>query len=358
MAERRAPGRGARRGAEPRASQAESKARKAKAGGKADAAGASGRSRPRASQPAVVAATSPAPDIMASGDGASPAARSRLDVRKTYKLFIGGAFPRSESGRSYAVASPGGTLLAHAARASRKDARDAVVAARKAGPGWAGATAYNRGQVLYRVAELLQGRAAQFAEEIVKNEGLSGPKATRTVAEAIDRWVWYAGWPDKVAQVAGAANPVAGPYFNFSVPEPTGVVAVLAPPESGLLGLVSVLAPVIATGNTAVVVASEPAPLPAVTLAEVLATSDVPGGVVNILTGRLAELAPVLAAHMDVNAIDLTGAPAGTRAELERLAAGNVKRVFAAEEDWAAPPSPARMLAFLEIKTVWHPVGV
>jgi acyl-CoA reductase-like NAD-dependent aldehyde dehydrogenase len=212
--------------------------------------------------------------------------------------------------------------------------------------------------VLYRVAELLQGRAAQFAGEIVKAQGLSQREAARAVAEAIDRWVWYAGWPDKVAQVAGAANPVAGPYFNFSVPEPTGVVAVLAPGESGLLGLVSVLAPVIATGNTAVVVASEAAPLPAVTLAEVLATSDVPGGVVNILTGRQAELAPVLAAHMDVNAIDLTGVTALGRAELERLAAGNVKRVFAAEEDWAAAPSPARMLAFLEIKTVWHPVGV
>ena len=357
MAERRAPGEGARRGARTRAAQAGGKARKAKAsGGTAD--GASGRARPRASQPAVLAGASPVPDTVATSDGgAGPETRSRLDVRKTYKLFIGGAFPRSESGRSYPVAAPGGTLLAHAARASRKDARDAVVAARKAGPGWAGATAYNRGQVLYRVAELLQGRAAQFAEEIVKNEGLSGPKAARTVAEAIDRWVWYAGWPDKVAQVAGAANPVAGPYFNFSVPEPTGVVAVLAPPESSLLGLVSVLAPVIATGNTAVVVAGGPALLPVVMLSGVLATSDVPGGVVNILTG-LGELAPVLAAHMDVNAIDLTGAPADTRAELERLAAGNVKRVFAAGEDWAAPPSPARMLAFLEIKTVWHPVGV
>ena len=352
MAERRAPGQGARRGAGPRAGQADGKARNATATGGKDE-GASGRTRPQASQPAVLAP----PPLVADG-GAGPGAASRLDVRKTYKLFIGGAFPRSESGRSYPVAAPGGALLAHAAWASRKDARDAVVAARKAGPGWAGATAYNRGQVLYRVAELLQGRAAQFAEEIVRNEGLSGPEAARIVAEAIDRWVWYAGWPDKVAQVAGAANPVAGPYFNFSVPEPTGVVAVLAPPESSLLGLVSVLAPVIATGNTAVLVASEPAPLPAVTLAEVLATSDVPGGVVNILTGRLAELAPVLAAHMDVNAIDLTGASASARADLERLAAGNVTRVFAAEEDWAAPPSPARMLAFLEIKTVWHPVGV
>jgi aldehyde dehydrogenase family protein len=331
------------------------KGRRAKASAAPAGTVAADGSRPRASQPAKLSEVSPAP---AGGGTAGRETRSRLDVRKTYKLFIGGAFPRSESGRSYPVAGPDGTLLAHAARASRKDARDAVVAARKAGPGWAGATAYNRGQVLYRVAELLQGREAQFAAEIVKNEGLSAREAARTVAEAIDRWVWYAGWPDKVAQVAGASNPVAGPYFNFSVPEPTGVVAVLAPGESGLLGLVSVVAPVITTGNTAVVVASEAAPLAAITLAEVLATSDVPGGVVNILTGRLAELAPVLAAHMDVNAIDLTGAPAGSRAELERLAAGNVKRVFAAEEDWAAAPSPARMLAFLEIKTVWHPVGV
>src|SRR5580692_491499 len=284
-----------------------------------------------------------------------PSARGqhRLDVRKTYKLYIGGAFPRSESGRSYPVTGADGDLLGYAAQASRKDARDAVTAARAAFGRWSGATAYNRGQVLYRVAEMMEGRSAQFADVSVQGGDRDG-----LVAAAIDRWVWYAGWPDKVAQVAGAANPVAGPYFNFSVPEPTGVVAVLAPAESGLLGLVSVLAPVIATGNTAVVVASEAAPLAAVTLSEVLATSDVPGGVVNILTGRLAELAPVLAAHMDVNAIDLTGAPAGSRAELERLAAGNVKRVFATEEDWAAAPSPARMLAFLEIKTVWHPVGV
>src|SRR5215472_6271349 len=282
----------------------------------------------------------------------------RLAVRKTYKLFIGGAFPRSESGRVYPVLGRGGALLGNAAQASRKDARDAVVAARAAAGRWAGATAYNRGQVLYRVAEMVEGRSGQFADELVMAEGVSPAAARRLVAAAIDRWVWYAGWPDKVAQVAGGANAVAGPYFNFSVPEPTGVVAVLAPAESSLLGLVSVLAPVIATGNTAVVVASEAAPLAAITLAEVLATSDVPGGVVNILTGWLAELAPVLAAHMDVNAIDLTGAPAGSRAELERLAAGNVKRVFAAEEDWAAAPTPARMLAFLEIKTIWHPVGV
>ncbi len=283
---------------------------------------------------------------------------ARLGVRKTYKLFIGGAFPRSESGRSYPVTGADGALLAHAARASRKDARDAVAAARAAAGKWSGATAYNRGQVLYRVAELLEGRAAQFACDSVNAEGLSAAAAQQQVAAAIDRWVWYAGWPDKIAQVAGAANPVAGPYFNFSVPEPTGVVAVVAPARPSLLGLVSVLAPVIAAGNTAVVVASEAHPLPSITLAEVLATSDVPGGVVNVLTGFAAELAPVLAGHMDVNAIDLTGVAAAGRGELERLAAGNVKRVFAADEDWAAPPGPRRMLAFTETKTVWHPVGI
>lgn len=283
---------------------------------------------------------------------------SRLDIRKTYKLFIGGAFPRSESGRSYPVSGTDGGLLAHAARASRKDARDAVTAARAAFGRWSAATAYNRGQVLYRAAEMLEGRAGQFAGDLVMGEGLALPDAERAVAAAVDRWVWYAGWPDKVAQVAGAANPVAGPYFNFSVPEPTGVVAVVAPAESSLLGLVSVLAPVIATGNAAVVVASERRPLPAVTLAEVLATSDVPAGVVNVLTGFTAELAPVLAGHMDVNAIDLTGVEPAARADLERLAAENVKRVFAAQDDWAAVPGVGRMLAFLETKTVWHPVGI
>ena len=283
----------------------------------------------------------------------------RVGVRKTYKLYVGGAFPRSESGRSYPVhAAKGGDLLAWAAQASRKDVRDAVTAARGAVSKWSGATAYNRGQVLYRVAEMIEGRAGQFAEQVVQAEGLSAAAARRTVDAVIDRWVWYAGWPDKVAQVAGAANPVAGPYFNFSVPEPTGVVAVIAPADSSLLGLVSVLAPVIATGNAAVVVVSEERPLPAITLGEVLATSDVPGGVVNLLTGRTAELAPVLAGHYDVNAIDLTGVAAGDRAGLERLAAGNVKRVFSADEDWAAAPTPRRMLAFLETKTVWHPVGI
>jgi acyl-CoA reductase-like NAD-dependent aldehyde dehydrogenase len=283
---------------------------------------------------------------------------ARLDVRKTYKLFIGGAFPRSESGRSYPVHDKKDRLLAHAARASRKDLRDAVKAARGAFTGWAGATAYNRGQVLYRVAELMEGRAAQFAAEVARAEGLSAAKADAAVAAAIDRWVWYAGWSDKVAQIAGAANPVAGPYFNFSVPEPTGVVATIAPQQSSLLGLVSVLAPVIVTGNTAVVIASEQRPLPSVVLAEVLATSDVPPGVVNMLTGHTAELAPVAADHMDVNAIDLTGVQSADRAALERAAAANLKRVFYDGEQWADSPGTKRLLAALEIKTVWHPAGI
>jgi acyl-CoA reductase-like NAD-dependent aldehyde dehydrogenase len=284
-------------------------------------------------------------------------ALTRLGVRKTYKLFIGGAFPRSESGRSYPVHAPDGSLLAYAAQASRKDARDAVVAARKALAGWSGATAYNRGQILYRVAEMLEGRAAQFATEAAAGDGGRPAEAEAEVSAAIDRWVWYAGWSDKIAQVAGAANPVAGPYFNFSVPEPTGVVAVVAPAESSLLGLVSVVAPVIVTGNTAVVVASESRPLPAISLAEVLATSDLPAGVVNVLTGRTAELAPVLAGHMDVNAMDLTGIDAPARAALQQLAAGNIKRISCGNEDWAAQPGIQRMMSFLEIKTVWHPAG-
>lgn len=291
------------------------------------------------------------PEPPARGDG-------RLDVRKTYKLFINGAFPRSESGRSYEVSAADGTFLANAARASRKDARDAVVAARTALGGWAGATAYNRGQVLYRVAELLEGRGAQFSADVAAAEGLPRARARRAVEAAIDRWVWYAGWADKLAQVIGGANPVAGPYFNFSLPEPTGVVAVLAPQDSSFLGLVSVLAPVIVIGNTAVVVASEKRPLPAVNLTEVLATSDVPAGVVNVLTGHTSELAPVLAAHMDVNAIDLAGADEADRGGLEEAAAGNLKRLLAQADDWWLEPGLGRMKAFVEIKTVWHPLGV
>jgi acyl-CoA reductase-like NAD-dependent aldehyde dehydrogenase len=283
----------------------------------------------------------------------------RIDVRKTYKLFVGGAFPRSESGRSYEVADNKGTFVANAAMASRKDAREAVTAARKAFPGWSAATAYNRGQVLYRVAELLEGRRSQFVDEVALGEGVSRSKAEGIIDAAVDRWVWYAGWSDKVSQVAGSANQVAGPYFDFSVPEPTGVVAVLAPQASSLLGLVSVVAPAIVTGNTVVVLASEERPLPAVTLSEVLATSDVPGGVVNVLTGRTAEVAPWLASHMDVNAIDLVGAADGDVVDLQVAAADNLKRVVRDRAtDWPATPDLTRLRGYLETKTVWHPIGV
>jgi acyl-CoA reductase-like NAD-dependent aldehyde dehydrogenase len=285
-------------------------------------------------------------------------AGTRLSVFKTYKLYVGGKFPRSESGRVYEVTDAKGRWLANAPQSSRKDARDAVVAARKAFAGWAGATAYNRGQVLYRVAEMLEGRREQFVREVAEAEGLSKSKAAAVVDAAIDRWVWYAGWTDKIAQVVGGANPVAGPYFNLSSPEPTGVVAVLAPQDSSFLGLVSVLAPVIATGNTAVVVTSESAPLPALSLGEVLATSDVPGGVVNLLSGRTAEIAAPLAAHQDVNAIDLAGADEVLAKELEIAAADNLKRVRRPQAvDWAADPGTDRLTAFLETKTVWHPAG-
>lgn len=288
---------------------------------------------------------------------------ARIDVRKTYKLYIGGAFPRSESGHSYEVQDSKGKFVANAAKASRKDVRDAVVAARKAFPGWSGRTAYNRAQILYRIAEVMEDRRPQFVQAVQQSEGGSAAAAGRQVDEAIDRLVWYAGWADKLAQVVGNANPVAGPFFNHSAPEPTGVVGVLAPESSSLLGLVSVVAPVIVTGNTTVVVSSYSRPLPAVTFAEVLATSDVPGGVVNLLTGDAASLGPWLAAHMDVNAIDLCGL-AGDDAvttELEVAAADNLKRVRrapAAEPDWTATPALSTMTDFLEIKTVWHPIGV
>ncbi|MFE6759645.1 aldehyde dehydrogenase family protein [Streptomyces sp. NPDC057684] len=284
----------------------------------------------------------------------------RLTVLKTYKLYVGGKFPRSESGRVYEVSDSKGKWLANAPLSSRKDARDAVVAARKAFGGWAGATAYNRGQVLYRVAEMLEGRRDQFVQEVADAEGLSKSKAAAVVDAAIDRWVWYAGWTDKIGQVVGGANPVAGPFFNLSTPEPTGVVAVLAPQKSSFLGLVSVIAPVIATGNTAVVIASETSPLPALSLGEVLATSDVPGGVVNVLSGRTAEIAAPLAAHQDVNAIDLTGADADLARDLEIAAADNLKRVRrpqAVDTDWTTDPGTDRLTSFLETKTVWHPTG-
>ncbi len=286
---------------------------------------------------------------------------ARLDVRRTAKLYIGGKFPRSESGRSYEAFGHDGSLLANVARASRKDARDAVVAAREAFAAWSGATAYNRGQVLYRVGEMLEGRRDQFVAEVRDAQGLTARQARAEVDAAIDRWVWYAGWSDKFQQIDGTANPVAGPYFDFSLPEPTGVVAVIAPQDAPLLGLVSTIAPVIVSGNTCVVVTSDPHPLPAVSLGEVMATSDVPGGVVNLLSGHVDELAPHLAAHMDVNAIDLTGVTAEQWPELEVAAADNLKRVLrppTSGVDWTMTPDPHRILAFTETKTVWHPMGV
>ena len=280
----------------------------------------------------------------------------RLTVPKTYKLAIGGSFPRSESGRTYEVTTPRGGFLANAALASRKDARDAVVAARAAVSGWSGATAYNRGQVLYRIAEVLEGRHAQFVDEIRASEGTTAAQAAAQVDAAIDMWVWYAGWTDKFAQVAGAGNPVAGPYFNLSVPEPTGVVAIVAPQEAkgaSLLGLVATVAPALVAGNAVVAIADQAHPLSAISLAEVLATSDVPGGVVNVLTGSPAEIAPWLASHADVNALDLAGAGALDWVDLEIAAADTLKRVISPEPGVPAR-SLQRILAFTETKTVWH----
>lgn len=301
---------------------------------------------------------------VAATNGVAP----RIQVRKTYKLYIGGAFPRSESGRSYVVGAADGTPLANACRGSRKDVRDAVRAARKAFPGWAGKTAMNRGQVLYRVAELMEGRRDQFVAEVAAAEGLREARAREAVDRAIDRWVWYAGWADKIAQILGSSNPVAAPYFNFTIPEPTGVVGVVAPETSSLLGLVSRLAPPLVSGNAVVLLTSQTRPLPAVTLSEVLATSDVPGGVVNILTGLRTELVPVLAAHVDVDALDTWGVPDAMRLETEQLAADDIKRlsrrattINEARFDWLddrATERPEWIAAFLEMKTVWHPIGV
>ena len=286
---------------------------------------------------------------------------SRVDVRKTYKLFIGGAFPRSESGRTYEVTDTKDEFIANVAQASRKDARDAVLAARAAFAKWSNATAYNRGQVLYRIAEVMEGRREQFIQEVAQGEGLSAKKAASQVDAAIDRWVWYAGWADKYAQAIGNTNPVAGPFFNFSIPEPTGVVAAVAPQDNSVLGLTSVIAPIIMTGNAMIVMPSPSAPIPAITLAECLATSDVPAGVVNILTGAPAEVMPWLAEHADVNALDLTGiVDESVAADLERQAAGSIKRVRQPNPhaDWEATPSLSRIRSFTEIKTVWHPLGV
>jgi len=295
-------------------------------------------------------------------------APARLDIRKTYKLYVGGEFPRSESGRSYVVSAADGTPLANAVRASRKDLRDAVRAARKAFEPWAARTAVNRGQILYRVAELMEGRRDQFVVEVAAAEGVRAGRSRELVDRAIDRWVWYAGWADKIGQVLGSSNPVGAPYFNFTIPEPTGVIGLIAPETSSLLGLVSRLAPATVTGNTVVVIASESRPLPAVTLAEVLATSDVPGGVVNLLTGLKKELLPVLAAHVDVDALDTWGAPPDMQTDIETAAAENIKRlarrprgVTDSRFDWTddrLAQRPEWIAAFLEMKTVWHPVGM
>jgi acyl-CoA reductase-like NAD-dependent aldehyde dehydrogenase len=295
-------------------------------------------------------------------------APSRVEVRKTYKLYIGGQFPRSESGRSYVVAGADGAALANAVRSSRKDVRDAVRAARGAAEGWAERTAMNRGQVLYRVAELMEGRRDQFEAEVAQAEGLRADKARDVVARSIDRWVWYAGWADKIAQVLGSSNPVASDFFNFTIPEPTGLVGVVAPEASSLLGLVSRLAPPLVAGNAVVVLTSESRPLPAITLTEVLATSDVPAGVVNVLTGRKRELVPVLANHADVDTIDVWGVPDDLREDVELAAAESIKRIVRrpagitdARFDWLddrASERPEWIAAYLEMKTVWHPIGL
>ena len=301
---------------------------------------------------------------LATTNGAG-AASDRIGVRKTYKLYIGGQFPRTESGRAYEIHGAKGELLANACRGTRKDIREAVRAARKAFAGWAGRTAYNRSQILYRIAELMEGRREQFVGEVMAAEGLGRRRATRLVDASIDRWVWYAGWADKYSQLLGTVNPVAGSYFNFSVPEPTGVVGVIAPESSSLLGLVSRVAPVILSGNAVVVIASESRPLPAVTLTEVLATSDVPGGVVNLITGLRSELVTHLAGHMDVNALDAYGLDPRQAASVEELAVENVKRFVRPPSegsdgiDWLDPRSQSPYLIgeFVETKTVWHPIG-
>lgn len=295
-------------------------------------------------------------------------AAPRIEVRKTYKLYIGGAFPRTESGRSYLVNAADGTPVANACRGSRKDLRDAVRVARKAFPGWSDRTAMNRGQVLYRVAELMEGRRDQFVAEVAQAEGLRPDKARVVVDRAIDRWVWYAGWADKIAQVLGSSNPVASDYFNFTIPEPTGVVGIVAPETSSLLGLVSRLAPPLVAGNATIVLTSETRPLPAITLTEVLATSDVPAGVVNVITGFKRELVPVLAGHEDVDSIDVWGVADDARRDVELAATENVKRVIRrpagttdARFDWLddrASERPEWIAAYLEMKTVWHPIGV
>lgn len=279
---------------------------------------------------------------------------SRIDVNKTYKLFIGGAFPRSESGRVYEIKGANKKFIANPALASRKDLRDSVVAAKAAQPGWEKATAFNRGQILYRVAEIMQGRSDQFIDEICALEGVTTKVAKIQVEEAIDSWVWYSGWCDKLSSVTGSLNQVSGPFYNFTTPEALGVVAIFAENKPSLLGVVRTLAPVIASGNTAVLIASEGYPLPAITLSEVLATSDVPAGVVNILTGKIAELAPWVGSHMEIDGVDVAGLSKKQEEELKLVGADNLKRIFR----FSPTNHPERILSFMEQKTVWHPIGL
>ena len=279
---------------------------------------------------------------------------SRLDINKTYKLFIAGAFPRSESGRVYEIKGANKKFIANPAMASRKDLRDSVVAAKAAQSGWANATAFNRGQILYRIAEIMQGRSEQFVDEICALEGVSNKAAKIQVAEAIDTWVWYSGWCDKLSSVSGSLNQVSGPFYNFTTPEALGVVAIFAENKPSLLGVVRTLAPVIASGNSAVLIASESYPLPAITLSEVLATSDVPAGVVNILTGKIAELAPWVGSHMEIDGVDVAGLSKKQEEELKLIGADNLKRIFR----FSPTNHPERILSFMEQKTVWHPIGL
>lgn len=278
---------------------------------------------------------------------------SRIDVKKTYKLFINGAFPRTESGRTYEVKNAKGVFVANPCLASRKDLRDAVVAARAAHAGWNKATAYNRGQILYRIAEMLEGRHAQFVDEIVSVTGVTKVKADKEVTSAVDRLVWYAGWSDKIASLSGSTNPVAGAFYNFTIPESMGVVAAIAPESPSLLGLIDAVAPIITSGNTVVVLASNKAPLSAMTFAEVLATSDLPAGVINILTGKKEEIAPWMASHMDIDALDISGLPNKQHGAIKVAGAENLKRIHSFKS-----AEPGRILAFMESKTVWHPIGL
>ncbi len=278
---------------------------------------------------------------------------NRIDVKKTYKLFINGAFPRTESGRTYEVKSAKGVFIANPCLASRKDLKDAVVAARGAQPGWNKASAYNKGQILYRIAEMLEGRRAQFIDEIILTTGVTKLKADKEVTDCVDRLVWYAGWSDKLSSLSGALNPVAGPYYNFTVPESMGVIAAIAPETPSLLGLIDAIAPIIVGGNTVIVLASTKAPLSAMSFAEVIATSDVPAGVVNILTGKKDEIAPWMASHMDIDGLDISGLPAKGHGAIRIAGAENLKRIFSFNS-----ADPGRILAFLENKTVWHPIGL